>query len=138
MDLSDNNSGKNGALRQSVRDLAGHVQAGRLSEAEALCRKILRDSPREAGIHHLLGVLNHQLGKNEEARKEFESAIALNPNDAEYHNNLGVVLLGMGKAPQALAACAGGRASSAVPGGVEQPWQCDGGCGTVERGDQRI
>jgi tetratricopeptide (TPR) repeat protein len=106
MDLSDNNPGKNGGPRQSLREVAGHIQAGRLSEAETLCRAILRESPGEAGIHHVLGVLNHQMGKNEEARKEIESAIGLNPNDAEYHNNLGVVLLAMGKAQQALAACA--------------------------------
>ena len=42
-----------------------HHQAGRLSDAEALYREVLRSEPRHSDSLHLLGVIAHQVGRND-------------------------------------------------------------------------
>src|SRR6185436_8688559 len=68
-----------------------HHQAGRLQEAEALYRNILRAKPDHADALHLLGVIAHQTGRHEMAVDCIARAIELNPAVAEYHGNLGEV-----------------------------------------------
>jgi len=79
-----------------------HHQAGRLTEAEALYRKILQAQPNHADALHLLGVMAHQAGKHEMAVEYIVRAIALQPT-AEYHNNMGTVYRAMGKLDDAVA-----------------------------------
>lgn len=66
-------------------------QAGRLSEAEALYRKILDVMPDCADALHLLGAIAHQRGNYEDAVALFKKAIAANPI-APMHANLGLAL----------------------------------------------
>jgi tetratricopeptide (TPR) repeat protein len=86
------------------------MQAGRLTEAEALCREIVGNHPNEPGLQHLLGLLNYQLARLDVALELMQRAITLNPNEAEFHNNFGVVLLAAGQAEKAVGACS--RAAS--------------------------
>ena len=44
-----------------------HHQAGRLLQAEAIYRRILKAQPDDADALHLLGVVAHQRGEHEEA-----------------------------------------------------------------------
>jgi predicted O-linked N-acetylglucosamine transferase (SPINDLY family) len=78
--------------------------AGRLDEAEALYREILAVDPTHADAHHLLGVLNCQLGRNEIAEGLLAKAIALKPSEAAYHGNLGNALRNLGRLDDAIAA----------------------------------
>jgi len=68
-----------------------HFRAGRLAEAERLCRKICSVEPGHAASFHLLGVVSHQLGR-ENAADLIGRAVGLAPESAEMHNDLGVVL----------------------------------------------
>ena len=79
-----------------------HMQAGRLADAEAVCREVWHACPGEAGVCHLLGLLNHQLGKSEAAVDLIQRAISLNPNEAEFHNNLAVALLAVGDSDKSI------------------------------------
>ena len=56
----------------------GHHQAGRLKEAEQLYREILAKDPRHADSLQFLGVIAHQVGRNDSAVELIEKAIALN------------------------------------------------------------
>jgi len=53
------------------------------------------DSERAPAVHHNLGVLAYQLGDMETAIAEFESALAIEPDDADTHYQLGAAYLVM-------------------------------------------
>lgn len=69
-----------------------HHNAGRLSEAEGVYRKILRDDPEHPDALHLLGVIAHQVGNNDVAVELITRAIDIKPDFAEAHCNLGGAL----------------------------------------------
>src|SRR5229473_3063447 len=79
-----------------------HHRAGRLIEAERLYRQICAADTNHVGSWHLLGVLAHQLGR-EDAADLIGRAVALKPEFAEAHNDLGVVLGAQGKLAEAIA-----------------------------------
>jgi Flp pilus assembly protein TadD len=72
-------------------------QDGDLAQAEALYRRILEQRPDHPGALHLLGVLAHQQGHDDRAVDLIARAIALRPDQATYHSNHGVALLGLGR-----------------------------------------
>ena len=61
-------------------------------EAEAVCRQILQAQPNSAEATHLLGVIAHQNGKLADAIEHVRRAVALAPQVALYHANLGEML----------------------------------------------
>ena len=70
----------------------GHHQAGRLGDAEALYRRILKWAPETPDALHLLGVVHIQRGNPEEALRLIRHAIILCGSAAAFHNNLGNAL----------------------------------------------
>src|SRR5229473_5290768 len=79
-----------------------HHRAGRLIEAERLYRQICAADTNHVGAWHLLGVLAHQLGRKD-AADLITRAVALKPEFAEAHNDLGVVLGARGRFGEAVA-----------------------------------
>src|SRR5260370_16842736 len=79
-----------------------HHRAGRLIEAERLYRQICAADTNHVGSWHLLGVLAHQLGR-EDAADLIGRAVALKPGFAEAHNDLGLVLGPPANTPAAIA-----------------------------------
>lgn len=79
-------------------------QAGDLSRAEEIYRRILAVDPGHAEAWHLLGVIAHQVGKNERAVEQIQRAISVDASNADYHNNLGEALRALGQRDEA-AAC---------------------------------
>jgi tetratricopeptide (TPR) repeat protein len=63
--------------------------AGRLAEARMLCDKILEAQPDEAAALHLLGLVAHQSGQPGTAIAHLRRAVALAPQVALFHANLG-------------------------------------------------
>lgn len=61
----------------------GHHRSGRLGEAEALYRQVIRQFPQAAEPHGLLGYLAHQGGHHEAAIGHTAKAIELNPRFAD-------------------------------------------------------
>ncbi len=70
-----------------------HFSAGRLAEAEAVCRKILADRPNDVGGLNLLGKLLRQSRRLEGAIAAFRKSVELNPDQAEAQAELGVCLM---------------------------------------------
>ena len=80
-----------------------HHTAGRLPQAEKIYHRILRTDPNQPVALHLLGVIAHQVGKNQVAVDLITKALAVNPDYAQAHNNLGNALLALGKLDEAVA-----------------------------------
>lgn len=80
------------------------IQAGRLSEAEIICRQVLRAAPQEAEAYRVLGIIAHQVGNNGAAAALLQKAIDLNPASAICANNLSFVLALIGRFAEAEAA----------------------------------
>jgi len=81
-----------------------HHQAGRLRDAEIICRQILSQQPNQIDAMQLLGVIAAQTGHYDIAADLFRKVIALNPNMPVAHSNLGNVLSDSGDQDAAIAA----------------------------------
>jgi predicted O-linked N-acetylglucosamine transferase (SPINDLY family) len=66
-------------------------RAGDLAEAERIYLRILQADPQDVDALHLHGISAHQGGKHEVALDYIGRAIALRPDFAPFHNNLGLV-----------------------------------------------
>ena len=80
----------------------GLQRAGRLDEAEAAYRHVLKAEPENADALNLLGVLSHQTGHGDRAVTLLQKAIALQEGNPAFHNNLGNILRDLGDAEAAI------------------------------------
>jgi len=81
-----------------------HRQAGRLTEAEDLCRRILGRAPNHPQVLHLLGSVLNQTGRREEAVDCLQRAVARQPAQAVYHFDLAAVYMALRRWNEAVAA----------------------------------
>ncbi len=79
-----------------------HHQAGKLPQAEALCRQILKHSPIHSGALHLLGGIAFQAEHFAKALRLFDRAIQANPDDAEAYYSRGNALYVLQQCPAAV------------------------------------
>ncbi len=91
-----------------------HQRAGRLAEAEALYREILREQPDDADALHFLGVVFAQRGDPTAAVDTLRRAVALRPDAPAFHSNLGKALAETGNVDGAVASLR--RALELAPG----------------------
>ena len=84
-------------IQQAIDLGVQHHNAGRLPEAESIYKQILQSHPDQPVALHMLGVIAHQVGKNDIAVDLITKALALNPDFAEAHSNLGLTLQDLGK-----------------------------------------
>lgn len=80
------------------------ISAGRLTEAEAICRAVVTTDPGQGQAWHLLGGIALQQGRADEAIRCCSRAIALVPSLTKAHSNLGAALLAKGQIDEAIAA----------------------------------
>lgn len=86
---------------ESLQIAIEHHGAGRLHEAEVLCRRALDIDPDDASAAHLLGLILHQTNRHAQALVLMRRSIELDPSSAVFHNNLGSILAAMGEKVQA-------------------------------------
>jgi tetratricopeptide (TPR) repeat protein len=86
----------------SKRALALH-QAGDLTQAEQIYRKIVGAKPNHFDALHLLGVLRYQCGHPDEADRLIKQALTIKPDDAAALCNRGVALHDLKRFDEALA-----------------------------------
>ena len=79
-------------------------RAGRLADAERVCRETLKVEPGHADALHLLGLIAQRVGRHSLALDLIGAAISARPSVADYHHNLGTTLSEMGRADEAMAA----------------------------------
>jgi len=78
-------------------------QAGRLAEAEAVCREILTQMPQQVETLAWLGLLADRQGRPDEGIAYYQQVLTLKPEMAEMHSNLASVLSRQGKHEAAIA-----------------------------------
>ena len=78
-------------------------EAGRLVEAEAIYQKIIAKYPKNFEARSLLGSVCFQRGDYEEAIRQIDVALRVNPNAAFAHNNRGKILINLQKFDESLA-----------------------------------
>jgi tetratricopeptide (TPR) repeat protein len=88
---------------RAIEIARAHHLAGRLPEAERICRQLLQADPEDADALNLLGVMAHQAGNNERAVELIEKAICRQPASAKFLNNLGETHRALGRLEDALA-----------------------------------
>lgn len=91
-------------LNEAVRLALGHFHAGRMAEAEGLCRAILQAAPKTGEVAQLLGVTVMMQGRPQEAEAILRQSIAIRPDLPDSHGNLGTVLQSLGRMGESLAA----------------------------------
>ncbi|HEY6336808.1 MAG TPA: tetratricopeptide repeat protein, partial [Alphaproteobacteria bacterium] len=89
-------------------------RAGRLAEAERLCRQTLALDPHQPDALHLLGTLAYKAGRYADAVELAKKAIKRDGRKAEYHNTLGEALHALGRTPRAIESLR--RATTLDPG----------------------
>ncbi len=78
-----------------------HHQRGQLAEAERIYRQILDLNPHHADSLHLLGVMAHQVGRDEIAVELIRKAIASDKRPAAFYSNLGTAYQALGRLDEA-------------------------------------
>jgi predicted TPR repeat methyltransferase len=81
------------ALEQAIDD---HVN-GRIDLAGQAYREILECDPTHPKALHYYGIYLHQIGLHDEAVEKLQLASSLEPNDAEWLNDMGNVLFALAK-----------------------------------------
>jgi tetratricopeptide (TPR) repeat protein len=84
------------AAPQSIEDAVRHHQAGRLADAEAIYREMLKLEPARADALHLLGVIALQCGEPETAIDLITQSLARNPRNTAALNHLGETYRSLG------------------------------------------
>ena len=78
-----------------------HFNASRWQQAETVCLQLLRQQPKNAKAHHMLGLIAFQTGKHEQAIDAIQTALRLDPHFAEAHSNLASVFNRLGRLAEA-------------------------------------
>lgn len=79
-------------------------RAHRYEDAIRIYRQILRQSPNQPKVLHLLGAAMLEAGHPEDAISFIEKAISLSPMNADYHSDLGAAYEKCGRIDAALSA----------------------------------
>jgi len=91
------------SIEQALGLALHHHTHSQLPEAESLYQQILQNDPDQPMALHMLGVVAHQMGKNDNAVSFITKALAINPDDAEAHSNLGTAFEHLGQFDKAVA-----------------------------------
>jgi tetratricopeptide (TPR) repeat protein len=92
-------------IPQRLAEAGEHRQAGRLSEAEAIYRAILAETPQNPQVLHLLGTLVHQTGRHEEALGLIARALVAQGPHPMLYANLATVCLALDRLDEAERNC---------------------------------
>jgi len=86
-----------------INDLLKHYQSGRISDAEKLAVSITQEFPKHPVGWKVLGAILAQTRREAESVNAIQKAVALSPQDAGTHYNLGITLKKMGSLDEAKA-----------------------------------
>jgi tetratricopeptide (TPR) repeat protein len=89
--------------QEQLSNLLEYYQNGRLNDAEKLAVYITNEFPKHQLGWKVLGAVLGSTGRESEAVDANQTAVALSPQDAEAHNNLGTMFQELGRLDEALA-----------------------------------
>ena len=99
---SYNPDGRQPSFVEPLRQAMAAHGAGRLGEAEFYCRLVLATNKKQFDALHLLGLVEFQRGRPDEAYRLIRQAVKINPKSARAYSNLGLVLQHLGRDQEAL------------------------------------
>jgi type IV pilus assembly protein PilF len=79
-------------LRTYYKSAYQYYLSGDSKKAEVICKKIIHMHPENIKALLLLGEIAYRGGEYEAAKEYLRKALTLEPDSAELHNNLGLVL----------------------------------------------
>ena len=88
---------KEGILQKKTSELIKLYNQGQLSDLINEAKKLINQYPQAFIIWNLLGAANKRLGNIDQAFASLKKVTELNPEYADGHNNLGVILQDLGK-----------------------------------------
>lgn len=91
-------------MSNALSDAMRQFQNQHYRAAEKSCRLALEHSPENADAHHLIGALLSLRGKNNDAIKHIEKALALAPDNIEIRHNLARGYRNLGRYEDAISA----------------------------------
>ena len=95
------NANTNVPPQQQLVSLLEHYQNGRLKDAETLATSMSQQFPGHEFSWKILGAVFSATGRHSQAVHANQVAVALSPQDADAHNNLGAALIDIGEFNQA-------------------------------------
>ena len=96
------------AFRQQVMHAGQLFQSGRLAEAAALLKPLVKRQSRDALACHLLGLCEFQLGSQANGRRHLDAALSLAPEQIDFYTNYATLLMQSGVHADALSICSAG------------------------------
>ena len=107
------------ALAQALDTACRRIEEGRLAEAEAICRELLRFYPGQPDALHSLGLIAFRVGRHALAEDLVRRALVLCPASPPFLNTLGGVLHSLGRCDESIASF---RASIAARPDYAEAW----------------
>ena len=98
---TEQNLKANNPSQQQLSSLLEFYQNGRLDDAEKLAVSITQDFPKHQFAWKVLGAVLGATDRNSEAVNAKQTAVALSPQDATAHSNLGATFLELGRLNEA-------------------------------------
>lgn len=92
------------AVLHTLEQALQHYQAGRLPEAERLCKQVLCLDPARFDPTHILSIVYHYSGRPEDSITLLLRATRINRSYVQAHINLGVSLMLIGRSGEAVEA----------------------------------
>jgi protein O-GlcNAc transferase len=90
------------SINRELQEAMSALQAGKLGDAERLCKAVLRTEPKHVETLNLLGVVLGRLGRNAEAIASFDRALAAAPGSVDAWYGRGMTLVAMDRPQQAI------------------------------------
>ncbi len=94
-----------GPSQNKLKVLLEHYQSGRIEAAEKLAVSMTKEFPKHTFAWKVLGGVYDKTDRMSDALYAHQMTVALDPNDADSHNNLGQTLNKMGRPLEAEESC---------------------------------
>ena len=85
------------SLQVLINSVIALYSNSQIEEALDSVRNLIKDYPNEAILYNISGACYASLEQLDTAVKQYDKAIAIKPDYAEAHNNLGVTLQDLGQ-----------------------------------------
>ena len=91
-----------GLLQEQINSIIALISSGQTQAALDAAAVLIKDYPNEPVLYNISGACYAGLGQLDEAVKNYEKSLAIKPDFADAHNNLGNVLMRFGKLDAAI------------------------------------